>query len=302
MDPHDVRVRDFLVGEPPADVAILGIPFDGAVAGRPGARFAPRAVRDVLLSLYPNCRGVKISREFRVLDLGDVAALRESVELAWGSIMTRVSEVVGCADSHVFIGGDHSVTYPIVSALAKGLRLGLVILDAHLDLRELPPGHISSGVTMHKVLVERKLVQPEHVCYVGVVEWANSSYYLEKAEALGVHVMRANDVRGRCAELAKRIVRELSEAVDAVYISLDVDVVDCCCAPGVNAGVCGGLSPSDVLDFVFEAARHEKTRFLDVVEVCPPFDVGGVTVRLAATAILHFLCGRALALGKAGRI
>jgi len=288
-DPHDLRIRNLIVKDS-SEVTIVGVPFDGAVAGRPGARFAPEVIRNFLYSYTPICYGVDL-RNLAIGDVGDIDIDRESIENTWKSIGNSIFELLNKCERLIILGGDHSITFPAVKAFERKFgKIGLIYIDAHLDLRELPAGQLSSGITVHKILQECK-INPENIVYIGVREWVNAPYYLDKAKKLGITVFTTDITADRIDEITQQAYNIASFNTNAVYISFDVDVLDVAFGPGVNATSSGGLTPREIFRMMRILGNQPKVIAIDFVELCPPYDVANVTAQIVATSILYFLAG-----------
>lgn len=294
-DPNDVFLAQVLQPGPPrADappaIGLFGVPFDGAVMGRPGARGGPDAIRGELARLKPwSLAGGEWSRT--VYDWGNV-------RLPHGSV-AEVHEVVESAGialreaGHfpVALGGDHSLTFPLVKALeGRYGRLGVVNLDAHLDVRDVHGGALNSGQSFGR-LVDLGLVPGANLVEVGIRDFANASRYADKARKLGATIISAREWREGGLGVIERAVEVASDGVDAVYLSVDVDVLDQAHAPGVSAPTPGGVDSSELFAAIGLVASRARLAGADFVEVAPSLDRDGVTSRAAAFAVMHLLAG-----------
>lgn len=272
-DPHDDFVGNRFGADAPADVTLLGLPFDGAVIGRKGAREGPDAIRTQL-------RKLKSDKPARWRDLGD-AHMPTDVVAAGEVAREAMKRALADGGFPVALGGDHSLTYGLVRGVVDKLgEVSVLNLDAHLDVRLATPPN--SGTSFRR-LVEDKIVDPRRIAEVGIRPFANSPKYLAWAKGAGIHVVTAD-----------RIDR-LAEALDAIrgplYVSLDIDVLDETAAPGVSAPTPGGLSTAQLLEIMRALARKNVVA-LDVVETCPPLDQDDRTARAAAWAILALASAR----------
>lgn len=269
-DPRDVLVGGLVVDAPPADVALFGVPYDGAVVGRKGARLGPDAIRAELRKLKPQ-------GERRFLDLGN-ARMPDGVREAGEAARAAMREAVRTRAFPVALGGDHSLTYGLVRGVVDELGpVAVLNVDAHLDVREAEPPN--SGTSFRR-LVDDKVVPGDWVTEVGVREFATSHRYVAWAKRAGITVKR---------ELA---LPEVPRGAAGVYLSLDIDVLDESAAPGVSAPTPGGPSTRELFDYLRGLAARVPLVAMDVVETCPPLDVDNRTARAAAWSILHVLAGR----------
>ncbi|QLD90049.1 formimidoylglutamase [Natronomonas salina] len=294
-DPNDETFGDVVDGvdhahqdpsDPDHDVVLVGEPFDAAVVGRPGAAKGPDAIREAL-------RGVKthgfesgpVGRARSIGDLGDLAV--DSMDPA--AIQRSVAEVA--ADLHagdavpVFLGGDNSLTYPNVEPLCDRGSVGVVNLDAHLDVREVREAPTSG--TPYRQLFEAGL--DAYVC-LGARHHETSTAYVDYLEERGGEVVTSEAV-GRDLERAVRRARDAVADVDVLYLSVDCDVLEAAAAPGVSAPTPGGLTTRELFRIVRRLAGDDRVAGFEVVECAPPLDEGGRTAGAAARAVAHFLAG-----------
>ena len=299
IDERDIKIYHLIkkgeaVKSP--DIGIIGVPFDGATRGRPGARFAPKKVREFLYKYSAFCVDYEVDlSKFILKDYGDLDLGFGNIEDAKGHIVRNITKFYEQVKIGVVLGGDHSITDPSVGGLlkAKSGNLGLVIIDAHHDLRELPPKHVSSGTVIGEIIEKYgDRVDPENIVQIGIRGFVNSKYYVEKAKKLGIKVFTSRDVRKIGIEkIAIDIQENLLDNVNMIYFSFDVDGVDISYAPGVNSPSSGGLSPWDVFELAHIVGKNKKTVAMDINEFAPAYDVADMTADLVANAILYFLCG-----------
>jgi formiminoglutamase len=296
-DARDPRAASLL--RPPADDApvagrpvIVGLPYDGGIPSRPGARFGPRAIREAL-SAFGTCDG---ARELApVTDLGDLALPTMNADVAHARVEEAAARVFASGARPIFLGGDHGITGSLVRGLSAArpeLRLALVNVDAHLDVREYADeASLSSGTPFRRAL-ETGILAGERVAMIGIRRFANSRYYLEWAAERGVKLATVEDVYSYgAASVASEAVETVSDEADAVYLSIDMDAADAAYAPGVSAPGIGGLSAREMIELVRTIAADPRLVAADVMETSPPHDPDGRTARLAARLVLELLAG-----------
>lgn len=284
-DPLQDRVQLVTKPNKHLDIALLGIPWDWSTAGRPGARFAPASIREYLRRLSAGIPSSRSAFSCRIEDLGDV-------DVAPGDYMVtakKASQAVREAFKRrlaVFLGGDHSITKWIVEALLEEYdSVGLVVLDAHFDLRSVREG-FTSGSWLYELLRGDSGEKIKAVI-IGVQDFMNPSYMTRKALELGVNfVTRRELIEG--IERALEVIDRIKEySPETYYLSIDMDHIAEAYAPGVNVVNPLGLTPWESLKIVEYVAHEFKPKGFDVVEVSPPYDVGGRTVHLASHIIIH---------------
>lgn len=275
-----VHTRD-LAG---VDVAVMGIPYDGATTNRSGARFGPRAIREQssLLWGYNNALKVSPFEVLRVVDYGDaevvpvdVVATQRTIERdAWGIIEQGVRLLS--------LGGDHSVTLPLLRAHARKYGpLAVVHIDAHPDTwnTEFGENLYSHGTGFRRAL-EEGLVDAGAYVQIGIRGPTTGPGDYEDALKLGARMITLDEAveRGLAAVLG-----EVRERIGArpLYVSLDIDATDPAFAPGTGTPEVGGFSSREMLQLVRGLAGLQVVG-ADVVEVCPQWDAGQITAVLAA--------------------
>lgn len=292
-DPDDPRAGELLQpwdGDP-VDVGIVGVPFDGCVPGRQGAREGPTGIREALRynTTYDAVRDVDLTA-LDVADLGDLEIVDDDPGAVHADLRHEVTRVRDDLDTLVMLGGDHSLTHPTASAWAGEGTLGLIVVDAHLDVRSYPPH--SSGNSFRR-LIEDGIVDGENLVNIGPHPFLNSRHHVEWALDAGIEIVPPSTLRERGVEaVVEDAIETAAAGVDRLYLSLDVDGVDQSHAPGVSAPSPNGLRPPEVLEIATRVADAGADA-IDVCEVAPPLDPTGNTSRVAATAVLAFLAGRA---------
>ena len=276
-DPRDVRLEDKVIkGDAEGDVGLLGVPWDGAVGGRPGARFAPSRVRSFLYSMPLNV-------DAKIVDFGDV----DVVIGDHGETMRRTREAAAQALRRVkellVVGGDNSVSHPVFQALNEAEKeVGYILIDAHPDIRTVAEG-LTSGLAIRMI---RETNPSMPITIVGYRPHSNPRYLIDEARRLNIRIITMNE-----AEEAgvKGIAAQLMEEYRGmrVYLSLDMDAVDPAFAPGVNSPSPGGFTSREIIDLVSRLSRELKPRVFDVVEVTPLVDVADQTSNLAAAILMN---------------
>jgi agmatinase len=281
--------------------AVVGIPFDGAVTNRPGARFGPAEVRRASLML---CDGIHPHFDVTPLGLlGDGGDMR----LPNASTLAEVRSIVQGEASRlmvrhhcVFIGGDHSVTLPLLrAARAQHGPLALVHFDAHCDTWVDHFGEPSGHGTWTYEAITEGLVDPASCVQIGLRssgERAAREYVRDQ----GGLIFTARDLRGKDGANLHDVVAQITERIGdrPCYLTLDIDCLDPAFAPGTGTPEPGGLSSSQVLTLL-EALSVLNTVAMDCVEVAPAYDHAELTSQAASTFIWTYLCGQVAKQGSA---
>jgi len=293
----------------PGTVAITGVAHDGTSSSRQGVRQGPKAIReasvDFAYELYASTskavinvttgRILRLPIEGRLVDLGDLPVypmdLRRTLDVCRRSTAALVQRGV----FPVVLGGDHYITYPLVQGVVEGLgrRVGLIQLSTQLDLGEQDVvwGRDWHGATIRR-LVESGAVEPRNVSFIGTHGYVAYAEW-EFARTQGMTIVTTDQARSMGLQrAAERALTAASGGCDAVYVSLDIDVVDSGYASGTGEVLIGGLTPAETLTLMRELSRAKQIIASDVVEVAPNLDQRGRSERLAAEAIIELIAPR----------
>ncbi len=269
------------------DVTILGIPFDLGTTNRPGARFGPAAIRDASLMLldgdHPFYR--LTPQKSKMVDIGDVnianSDLEESIEL--------IEEQLSNISSHIVsIGGDHTVTLPILRALYKREKepASLIQFDAHVDTWKdnfgSPVGH---GTTFHYAAQEN-LIDPKSSIQIGIRSPVQNEI-MDYTKSLGFKILTAEQVHVASPGWAAKEIREVI-GKRKVYLTFDIDSIDPSQAPGTGTPEIGGLFTWQVLS-ILQKLGDLNWVGMDLVEVAPAYDHSQLTSLAGATIIWTYL-------------
>ncbi len=224
-----------------ADVAIVGAPFDDAVSHRPGARFGPRAIREAQYttgSIHSLQLGVEPFEVLDVVDAGDANVVPSWIERAHAFIYRKVHDVASTGAIPIVLGGDHSITWPSATAVAEVRRpgsIGIVHFDAHADTANDDWGVLAGHGTPMRRLIESGAVKGRNFVQVGLRGYWPPADVFEwmKEHELRWHLMREVEERGAEAVIDDAIAEAL-DGPDAIYISVDIDVLDPGLAPGTG--------------------------------------------------------------------
>jgi agmatinase len=277
------------------DVALLGIPYDGGVSYRPGARFGPRAVREQSSLIRPWNPVLKVHpfQRLRVADCGDVDVVPISIERTYERIERAIDDVIGAGAMPLVAGGDHSITLPILRSLARRHgRLGLVHFDAHPDTWDEYFGSRFFHGTPFRRAVEEGLLDPRRMIQVGIRGPLYGPEDFAFHDQHGIEVVRIEALKEHgIAWVAGHLGRLRG---GAVYCSFDIDAVDPAYAPATGTPEVGGLTSYEAVALVRALAGLGLVG-ADVVEVSPPYDgPGQVTALLAANLMFELVSVMAL--------
>ena len=279
-----------------ADIAIIGAPFDDAVTHRPGTRFGPRAIREAQYqtgTLHSLQVGVEPFTALTAVDAGDAVVYPGRLEHGHGAIYRKVREVAETGAIPIVLGGDHSITWPNATAIAEmrwPQRIGILHFDAHADASIDGYGSLHSHGSPMRRLIESGAVLGKNFVQVGLRGYFPDSETLGWMREHGMrsHFMTEIEERGSEAVIATAIAEAL-DGPDAIWISLDIDVVDPGLAPGTGTPEPGGMLSRELLRGLRQIAAQVPIAGMDIVEVSPPYDWAESTAMIANRAALEVI-------------
>ena len=273
------------------DIGVIGVPFDGGVTNRTGARHGPRAVREQtsLIRRFNQATGVGPFEALTVADLGDAWLERPyALEGALKEIEDFYGNVHAAKIIPLSVGGDHSISLPILRAIAKDGPIGMIHIDAHCDTGDDYLGSRFHHGAPFRRAVEEGLVDPKRVIQIGIRGSLNHPDMWSFSHESGMRVVYMEEFMDKgwrwAAEEAIRIV-----GTQPTYLTFDIDGLDPVFAPGTGTPEAGGISMLEAQRFL---RALDGVNFIggDVVEVSPPFDVGSITSQNAANILFEILC------------
>jgi len=268
-----------------AAICVAGIPFDLGTSNRPGARFAPAAIRQASRMLVDGDHPASWA-EMERLDVADIG----DFHIAHGDIqgtLVKIEAQAAPLDHLVALGGDHTVTLPLLRALASRRgALGLVHFDGHVDTWPESFGLVWGHGSPFYHAIEEGLVDPRRMIQVGIRSPLHREIF-DWTIGKGVTIVTAEDVHESGPQMvAERIRSVLADGLS--YLSFDIDALDPAFAPGTGTPEVGGLATWQVRAIL---RRLTGLRFagMDVVEVSPPYDVAEITALAAATIAWDYI-------------
>ncbi len=296
LDPNDLRVKNIIKhGHPGADIGIIGVPFDKAVSlggGRAGAGLAPAKVREALKkygTTFNIERNIDIS-DLNIVDFGDVAVTEDIAE-THERVTAAVNSLLIEGTIPIVIGGGHDISIGTVRALSDfhSGEIGGINIDAHFDVREIMDGKITSG-TPFRGLLDMELLRGENFVEMGAHDNLNSRIYYEYLTSKQVSVFTLSEVAAAGTAMIMQKAIKIAGS-RSVFVSIDIDSVAQCYAPGCSAPDARGFNPEQIRDIAFLAGASEAVKLLDIAEINPVFDVDNRTATLGASIIISFLNG-----------
>ena len=274
------------------DVAIVGAPLDQGSFNRVGAREGPRAIRQASqlygtafvanLGFYDvELGGYKLGNT-KIVDYGDVPVAPTLSHENLDSITDTIKEIHRHNVLPVVLGGDHSITYPVIRAL-DDVPFSIVHFDTHMDFGD----DIMDIQISHANPIKRasELDHVKGITQIGIRGLLNPEFYVDEANDYGARVITSIEVINKGTDW---VVNQIPET-ENIYVTIDIDVLDPSVAPGTGTPEPGGLSYLHMRDMLTSLPKKGKIVGFDLVEVNPLYDPTGITAQVAARLILDFL-------------
>jgi len=276
------------------DVALVGVPFDGGTSYRPGARLGPREIRAQSSMIRPYSYFQKVAPfdRLNVADLGDIDAPPVSIEKCYEVVEQRIGGIAEAGARPIVIGGDHSISLPILRALARHHGpLALVQFDAHVDTWDEYFGGKYFHGTPFRRAIEEGVIDGGRFIQVGIRGPMYGEDDFDFHREHGITMIDIDQVKEH--GVAWTIERIRTVLTGAAYMTFDIDSIDPAFAPGTGTPEVGGLTSHEAQQLVRGLAGLPFVGG-DIVEVAPVFDgPGQITALLAANIMFEFLCALA---------
>jgi formiminoglutamase len=309
-DRFETRISNWLAPwdfASPIDVGIIGVPMSKSSIRASGASMAPNAFRESLgiFTTYSPDYDVDLAT-MKVRELGDVQV--PLIDAVAG--LQRIEECLRACYARpegffpLIIGGDHAITAPSVRALSSAnpdKQIGLIHFDAHNDVRVMDHGP-TNGTPIRGILESDARVDGKNLVQVGIHGFMNASYYKQWVEAQGGTIFTGRSVRQQgMSEVLDRSLEIAGKGTDAIYVTVDIDVLELGYAPGTGAATPEGLNPLDLLEALFSLGQDPRVVAIDFVEFDPRRDIAEITARTFTSGVLTFLAGLFLRLNNGWR-
>lgn len=275
-------------------VVFLGFCSDEGVVrnqGRIGAKDGPGAIRNVLANLP-----VHFSPELKLKDAGDIFLKDSDLESSQLTLGYALSSILKAGGFPIVLGGGHEVTYGHYLGIKDYLRdgghkIGMINLDAHLDMRALAGGKGNSGTGFYQIEADRKDTdQAFHYMAIGIQEISNTSGLINYAKSKGTQIVERKDLVPSKLNAIKDQIETFASQVDYIYLTVDLDAFAAPYAPGVSALAFNGIVPDDLFFDLYSAIMGlPNLKSMDIAELNPYFDIDARTAKLAADLIFKFV-------------
>lgn len=285
------------------DATVLGIPFDGGTTYRAGTRFGPQGVRKIsaLYTPYNYEMGVDLREQMTLCDAGDVFTIPANIEKTFDQISRAVSHVASSGSLPIMIGGDHSIGFPCVRGIAEctSKKIGIVHFDRHADIQEKDlDERMHTTPWFHSTLLPN--VPAKNLVQVGIGGWQVPREAVKVARERETNIITMGDMEKMGVDKTAEMALEMAwDGVDMVYMSFDIDSIDCGFVPGTGWPEPGGFLPREALALASKVAA-EGICGMELVEVAPPYDQSEITALMGTRVIVDVL-GSLVASGNMGK-
>ncbi|KAL1776841.1 agmatinase, mitochondrial [Sigmodon hispidus] len=273
------------------DATFIGVPLDTGTSNRPGARFGPRQIREesVMLGAVNPSTGALPFQSLRVADLGDVKVNLYNLQDSCRLIREVYQNIVAAGCIPLTLGGDHTITYPILQAVAKKHgAVGLVHVGAHINTTDKTLGEKIYHRTSFRRSVDEGLLDCKRVVQIGIRGSSTVVDPYRYSRSQGFRVVLAEDCWMKSlVPLMAEVRQQMGDK--PLYISFGIDALDPAYAPGTGTPEIAGLTPSQALEII-RGCQGLNVVGCDLVEVSPPYDLSGNTALLAANLLFEMLC------------
>ena len=279
-----------------AKVCIMGVPFDNAVSLGKGAAKGPETMRSLSVDMSDVTEDDIVIKKGVLYDTGDIP-----VDLNWeryyGTVEDEAYKLMKTGNFCLFLGGDHSVTIPLHQAFGKyqketkeNAKIGISHFDAHYDLCDEYDGHKWSHACTEARSLEN-VISGEDLFFVGI-RVAEEIELETIAANPGITVVKAKEVHKAGVDAVFSKLKEKFKDYDAVYLTVDIDVLDPAFAPGTGTPQPGGLTMIQLVQLFQMMLDELPVKAMDIVEVAPDLDVNNITswaaMRLIFDLFGHF--------------
>jgi guanidinobutyrase len=273
------------------DACFVGVPMDIGTSNRSGTRYGPRAIRaeSALIRPYNMATRVCPFDSLQVADIGDVAINTYSLERSVEIIEESYKEILKHDVIPLTLGGDHTIAYPILKAMAdKHGPVGLIHVDAHADINDQMFGERIAHGTPFRRAMEDNVLDSSRVIQIGLRGTGYSSDEFDWSRKQGFRVVQADECWHKSLTPLMEEVRE-QMGDGPVYLSFDIDGLDPAYTPGTGTPEIGGLTIYQGLEIIRGTAGLNLVG-CDLVEVAPPYDTSGNTALVGANLLFEMLC------------
>jgi len=271
-----------------ADIVIFGIPYDGSVSFRSGAKEAPDALREISYTISPTTEDFKSFKDLKIKDMGNI--VEDSRDEIFNKATKLTEKLIKENSFFIMIGGDHSVTIPVQRGIDNAIDepFGIIHIDAHFDLcDDLEGDRFSHGSTERRAIELNNIKRIEDIFFLGTrsIE-SNELNFFNKND---IQVLSAKEISKTGADAAVQKVKKQLGHLKQIYLTIDIDCLDPAYAAGTGTPQFGGLTSRELLT-ILEGLFELPIIGMDIVEVAPSLDPS-LTSLFAARKIITETCG-----------
>ncbi len=279
-----------------AKAAVIGFPFDGTCIARTGTNYGPRALRDASSQFVPYHPSFKVDlmESYRLVDCGDIPIVPGNAKKSLDRGADIIGKILAARSIPVLLGGEHLVSVAGTTATSKFFdkKIGLIVFDCHLDTASDVGGELLNHCCPWTRTLELANFDGSNIAIIGIGA-LNPKEEQEIADKHGISVFTIDDVAERgIDEVTDDAVKVARKGTGATYVSVDIDSIDAAYAPGTGVPTPGGLTSREILRAIRKVGASGFDA-LDLVEVSPPYDHGGITAFLGCRIILDALAANA---------
>ena len=274
------------------DAAALGVPFDGGATYRPGTRFGPQGIRRIsaLYTPYNFELGVDLREQMTLCDAGDVFTIPANIEKTFDQVSNAVAYIASTGTMPVIMGGDHSIGFPTVRGIASltTKKIGIIHFDRHADISEKTyDERMHASPYYHATNLDN--VPATNLVQIGIGGWQVPRDAVNNIRERQTNIFTVGDVETLGIDKVAEMALEAAwKDAGAVWLSFDVDAIDCGFVPGTGWPEPGGFLPREALKLVGKVAA-EGLCGMEVVEVSPPYDTSDITSLMGLRIIVDAL-------------
>lgn len=285
-----------------ARYAFLGVPYEEGNVGKPGSVEGPRGMRFASHDYFPYWFEYRVDLHGQIVDCGNVRVPQVDPEMAHARIYRAVREILSAGLVPIICGGDHSITIPAARALSDHLgdeRMGYMQLGAQLAMADSWAGETQTNMSVLARVSELPNARAENIAQFGARNSLNPKDWIDLCRTRDVRFFAIDEIleRGVRDTLTEAVAR-ISEGTAKQFLSIDMNVMDAACAPGVTLPEPGGLEAREMVTAAEILGRLPDVGAIVVAELSPHFDVNSMTTKLAASTVLRLLASRADAQGE----
>lgn len=273
-----------------ADILMVGVPYDGAVSYRPGARFAPSQIREVssLGRGFHMSRAKNVFDSKKIADGGDCPTVPIDQKQTYEKVEKHFSKILKENKKFVAVGGDHSLTLALLRSVKKqlGVPVQLIHFDAHLDTYPAAWDCEYHHGSFLRHAVTEGLIDPKGSWEFGIRGPLAGGEDMDFVRKHGINVTTVDDIRSQPLD---QFLAKIPSFEGPTYITFDIDCLDPAYAPGTGTPVVGGLTTYET-QRILRSLKIKNLVSADLVEVCPPFDSSQITSLAAVDTLFEILC------------